>query len=1369
MDVDSGRATASLGRAGAAMKNFGLDTKRSADNISHMGRTFDSFGSGLQRPLHTLRDYVLVLGNLRFALMNVRDLAVGWVWSLMKQAGELERLTILMRGFSTAATEAGKTQEATNNLNMLMNQARQTGFEVQTLADSFVKFQSAGLNPTTYSMRGLTEAVAKFGGNTDIMHRAAIAIQQMAGKGKISMEELRQQLGEAVPTAMRIMAHAMGMTVAQLGDAVKKGKVAAKPALELMLRDMEVQFGGAGKKLADTFFGQISQVKTNMMQLAADFTQMGNEEGLFAGAKESLKELNGLMRSGEGRQAMMQLGQAVANIAATLANGIKWVIEWRSEIGTVIVLLGKLWLVSKGAQVIGWMASMGMSAASTIRNMGTAAVTSSGHLATFTAASNNAVASIDRQRIASAAWVERTQASFNTATQAVAATRNQISTLTDLGQAYARNITILQAQQRQERANLQTAQTLHAANLAQGRSGATSAIMVKNAQDQLNTTTRSLISQQRLARQTSAELALAQRNLVAQETAVTAATARMTLAERANAISKGFMATAARACQGSISLLIAAVNLETGAVARATLAERAGAVAKGLYTTASRAAGLAASFMGRMASLALGPIGAIGLAAYTAAQYFGFFTDKANEAAQAAANLRGQMASLNDIRQEQARIDEIDKTLNADNREFGLGGILRRANSRSTISFLKSKEDLLRERQQHIDNIKGYGGNAYANAGHDLAATARFERQNYSDRLSAQIDFIYKKHNLDARMEAGDKAAFAEANRLRDRKLALDKKVINDQLTIARQRRQAAINSHDTNAVKKYDATIADLRTDLEGVSAQGLSATRQMEALGAVGGDPAGGAKRKGGGRGIDGLANSVGNLNGEIAALDAKLKGDVSTNLTKFNATLEAGGFKGKTPAEIELMRRKAALQDALADANRSQKGENSYESVLASMTGRLAELNDELKGGEGNLAKFNAQLNAGKFKGLSEAQIEKLRSVAAEIDKAEFNGRIKDLNKDLAKATEEADAVWGAFNTGAQTAAKRLAGLRAGFEDKLIGLSGEQLKEAEATINRIVAKLNEAEAGKLAKQWSDDAFGAQTDMMGENEARQMAFERERAQRKLQLDSFLQDETINIERRKQLQKNFSDWEIWERRRVDRANESQMVKQLRDWASLGQAIQQTMTQAMSSFVDGLAEGKFAFKDFAKELLKQLLKIILQAMIAYAILSAMGMSPTGTNGQKMNFGSFLQNSFAQGLGGGSDVTWEKHHTGGVIGDGRGAFKFSDAMMSMAHKYHTGGGIGRLGPKEVPLIGLEGERVLNEEQQRQLGRDIAENGASKAPPVTINFINNSSEPLTAEQSDPQFNGKEMVIGIVVESLTKQGRLRDAVAAVGKDGH
>jgi len=94
--------------------------------------------------------------------------------------------------------------------------AQTTPFDLKSLGDSFLKLKSAGIDPLDGSLKALVDGVAAFGGTSDTLHRASIAIQQMAGKGVISMEELRQQLGEAVPTAMKAMAAGMNMSVQEL-------------------------------------------------------------------------------------------------------------------------------------------------------------------------------------------------------------------------------------------------------------------------------------------------------------------------------------------------------------------------------------------------------------------------------------------------------------------------------------------------------------------------------------------------------------------------------------------------------------------------------------------------------------------------------------------------------------------------------------------------------------------------------------------------------------------------------------------------------------------------------------------------------------------------------------------------------------------------------------------------------------------------------------------------------------------------------------------------------------------------------------------------------------------------------------------------
>ena len=63
------------------------------------------------------------------------------------------------------------------------------------------------------------------GGSLEDMKAAMTATAQVFSKGKVSAEELRQQLGERLPGAFTIFAQSMGKTPAELDKALEQGKV----------------------------------------------------------------------------------------------------------------------------------------------------------------------------------------------------------------------------------------------------------------------------------------------------------------------------------------------------------------------------------------------------------------------------------------------------------------------------------------------------------------------------------------------------------------------------------------------------------------------------------------------------------------------------------------------------------------------------------------------------------------------------------------------------------------------------------------------------------------------------------------------------------------------------------------------------------------------------------------------------------------------------------------------------------------------------------------------------------------------------------------------------------------------------------------
>lgn len=119
------------------------------------------------------------------------------------------------------------------------------------------------------------------------------ALSQMAGKGVISMEELRQQLGESLPGAMAIASRAMGMTTMEFNKLVESGGLMADEFLPKFAQQLaaESSVGVAGAS-------QSAQANLNKLNNAVLQLQVTLGQGLMPardiGIKIALAGLNAL-------------------------------------------------------------------------------------------------------------------------------------------------------------------------------------------------------------------------------------------------------------------------------------------------------------------------------------------------------------------------------------------------------------------------------------------------------------------------------------------------------------------------------------------------------------------------------------------------------------------------------------------------------------------------------------------------------------------------------------------------------------------------------------------------------------------------------------------------------------------------------------------------------------------------------------------------------------------------------------------------------------------------------------------------------------------------------------------------------------------
>jgi lambda family phage tail tape measure protein len=103
---------------------------------------------------------------------------------------------------------------------------------------------------TTKVFRGIAAAIVGTGGNAESLNAALRATAQVFSKGKVSAEELRQQIGERLPGAFSIFAQAIGKTPQQLDKALEDGKVTLADFLKFS-DELYKRYGETAQTLAD--------------------------------------------------------------------------------------------------------------------------------------------------------------------------------------------------------------------------------------------------------------------------------------------------------------------------------------------------------------------------------------------------------------------------------------------------------------------------------------------------------------------------------------------------------------------------------------------------------------------------------------------------------------------------------------------------------------------------------------------------------------------------------------------------------------------------------------------------------------------------------------------------------------------------------------------------------------------------------------------------------------------------------------------------------------------------------------------------------------------------------------------------------------
>lgn len=179
-----------------------------------------------------------------------------------------EQMRLALKSISYDSTEAGQ------RFQFVAAEAERLGTDVETAVQSYTRLAAAtrGTNlegeATARIFSSVAEASARLSLSTADAAGVMRALAQIASKGTLSAEELRQQLGDRLPGAFQIAADAMGVTTAQLNDMLQKGEIASE--------DFLPKFADAMRRAFDT------DSRTRVDSTAASFSRLVNEIKLTA-------------------------------------------------------------------------------------------------------------------------------------------------------------------------------------------------------------------------------------------------------------------------------------------------------------------------------------------------------------------------------------------------------------------------------------------------------------------------------------------------------------------------------------------------------------------------------------------------------------------------------------------------------------------------------------------------------------------------------------------------------------------------------------------------------------------------------------------------------------------------------------------------------------------------------------------------------------------------------------------------------------------------------------------------------------------------------------------------------------------------------
>jgi tape measure domain-containing protein len=249
-----GKLNASRNEAARVLKNLIASETASNAEIKKAQKEFDILNAKVKKADQAVGNFSKNVGNYGSVLSGATQLmsafgistgiylAVDIAKNIFETTKQIQSLDLALRNVS------GNQVLFAENQIFIKKTSEDFGIEIKGLQEQFTQFYVAAKDKLSGEQiqnifRSISKAGAAMGLSVESQNSAFLALQQMMSKGTVQAEELKKQLGNALPGAFNIMATALGVTEKKMMEMMKTGSILSEVALPKFAVALEKAYG----------------------------------------------------------------------------------------------------------------------------------------------------------------------------------------------------------------------------------------------------------------------------------------------------------------------------------------------------------------------------------------------------------------------------------------------------------------------------------------------------------------------------------------------------------------------------------------------------------------------------------------------------------------------------------------------------------------------------------------------------------------------------------------------------------------------------------------------------------------------------------------------------------------------------------------------------------------------------------------------------------------------------------------------------------------------------------------------------------------------------------------------------------------------